>query len=766
MGQKSNGKKQVDPKAEEKSSWLADTLGYYVVNPIKYVFDGTINTISSLISSPTPVKESPKDKVTPPTITPSETLPKRKVPVIVWDDPDPQDHVDGDVALGDLQLDAMVTPGAAPLVYTPKKGHKLGVGTHKLRVQCDANDTFEAAAKEVQFTVRAARAKVAWPTPEEVVYVKGGFKLGKEQLNATVTPTSCPLTYSPAEGKALDAGVHTLRVEVTKPSPYQADAKQVSLLVKKAEAKLTWKPPAIVVAAPVVQTGGQTVMQFALTSSQLNAQCTDGESALVYSHKVGDVLPLGQTLLRVNHAASKNYGFAQSCVTLVVAASKEYGEGFEQSRKGQGFAIPLNPDVKKRWDDENTGLKKKAQSIMQAANDMSIDELIEFLDSQVDKNKDYVFNDRYPPKKNATVGKPIPYPNHIWSLGDGLVVRCKPNGDKFVNPTKLVPVPMFCIEVLKPGENPFAKSKNPQDKVAAKLSLDGELAPKGPKDTQKKHPSVPYYKPTDTVPPQNETKNKENTAHMDGTTRATHLFCRPGKLEQVIQHNDTLDIPAGTPLTAAMLGVQLAPGNGDITLKPTIGTKLKVGKDQSITITAAETSRYAKAEKTVKVNVVKAAVSLTWDTPDDMRCEEGGAKLTDLQLNAVVTPPNAGTVAYSKNKGERLLPGEYVIEAHVPATAEQEEARTQVTVTVLKGVPDITWAPPKSVKDTGTGVTLTEAHLNAVITPKHLPLVYSPPLGTRLEAGTHTLQVHTPGNAYFKSQHKQVSFTVTANKNK
>lgn len=657
-------------------------------------------------------------------------------PVIVWDDPDPCAYVDGGVVLDGTHLNAVVTPGASAVVYQPAKGAKLGPGTHQLTATVAANERFEGGSKRVTLVVRKSRVKIDWATPAPVTYVAGGHVLGEAQLNAKPSVPGCGLTYTPAKGGLLDSGVHDLSAEPSAKDKYEAAPAKVKLQVRQATPEIAWKEPTAVLASG-------TTPSFTLGDAQLNASLPKGgEGKLVYQPAKGAKLTVGSHLLMASLAESKNYEYVQRSVRLTVFDNAKKQEGYEALRGGGGFKSdptlqPLLDDVQDKWDKDEGHLKTDAQRIMAAAQDMTGDELIEFMNQQVkDQSTQYMLNDT-----NAN-GNPRKYPNHMWILPNGLQVRYKPNGDMHVNPSGTNPVPMFCVEVRNPSQTGFGED---QDDVLTKISVDGELAPKGPNDT-----GVPS-----TI-----TGSDDLISFKGGSTGATHLRCRASKLAQDIVCETSVSVPHGTPLTAELLRVRLQPGNGAITLTPASGTVLPVGKQQAVTIKAAATTRFDEATKQIKVDVVKAKPAIDWAQPDDMHFVPGGVVLGDAQLNATVVPPTAGPITYTPAKGSKLQPGTHVLTATVKASGNSEQVVASVEVVVLKGVARITWPKPQDAEAGDDGVVLGTDQLKAVAEPNHLPLIYTPAAGTRLPPGTHMLHVHTEGDASFKGATLQVPFTV------
>ena len=641
---------------------------------------------------------------------------KKLVPEIVWEAPDPVDHVSGGFKLTVQQLNASVTPGAGALVYAPALNHPLPPGTHELEVSCAATELCEAASLKVKFTVRKQRAVVTWATPAAVEYVDGGFLLTGTQLSATALP-AVDLLFEPPLNTPLAAGEHVLKVKPAKPNEVEFAEAAVTLVVKRKAAVITWSEPAAVVA------GGPT---FTLTDAQNNAVRTAGESVLTYAPPTGGTVPVGSNLLTANHAQSANYGSASRSVRLNVYANADRKSGYDALRGGGGFkpATPLNGAISAQWNADTGGIKTQAQTLMKDMQDMTGPELLTYMNNLVANPGDRQL-------------QPGAYPNYMWKLPNGLQVRYKPNGDVHVNPSGTVPVPMFCIEVRTPGVGGFSASQND---IATKVSSDGGLSPKGPGQT-----SIPAG------PGSND--------FVAGSVEATHLRCRQNPIAQTIVAPPSVDLPHGTKLSVAALGIRLEPGNGAITLNPAIDTVLPVGDNQVVAISAAATDRFAAAGPVnVVVNVKKAKPGLSWASPPDVDWVDGGYVLGDAVLKAKAEPDtHTAAIEYTPARGSKLDPGDHELQARLPATAERDEVVLKVQLHVRKAMPIITWAQPAEVTEAVGGVLLDGTLLNASAKPTAVELVYTPPAGTRLGAGVHSLRVHTKPHA----QYRQAAATVT-----
>jgi hypothetical protein len=368
-----------------------------------------------------------------------------------------------------------------------------------------------------------------------------GQLLSAEHLNAQALGGAVP-TYQGADklsvaiGAKLTAGSHTIAASTLATSTHAASTPPVSqtFAVAKGTPTLTWKTP-----AAVTLTG--TPPTFKLTAGQLNATVVDGEADLGYTPALGTALTNGTHFLRAVHPASANFKQAEISVRLLVYRSAKTKQGFETVRKGQGWAPGkgLPTDVKKRWDDDEGKVKSQGQQLMQQMQDLTVDELKDFLDKQVpDKNTDYVYQG----------GK---YPNQMWKFPNGLQVRVKPQGDAFSSE------PKFCIEIVSESIRTQGKftGKGDQNAILCKLSIDGSPSPKGPGDTN-----------LHGIGGDVETDN-----YVYGSCQATHPVCR-AKLTPQLTWAPPAPIAVGTKLEVGVqLNAVIVEGEGTLVYNPAAG---------------------------------------------------------------------------------------------------------------------------------------------------------------------------------------------------
>ena len=121
--------------------------------------------------------------------------------------------------------------------------------------------------------------------------------------------------------------------------------------------------------------------------------------------------------------------------------------------------------------------------------------------------------------------------------------------------------------------------------------------------------------------------------------------------------------------------------------------------------------------------------TISWSNPADITYP---AALTGQQLNAVVTGDGThplGAITYSPPLGTVLDAGTQTLTVNVAATGDYSAASQSVTINVLKATQTITWSDPGPIT---YGTALGPVQLNATAQG---PLTYSPPSGTKLDAG-------------------------------
>ncbi len=219
-------------------------------------------------------------------------------------------------------------------------------------------------------------------------------------------------------------------------------------------------------------------------------------------------------------------------------------------------------------------------------------------------------------------------------------------------------------------------------------------------------------------------------------------------------------IPLGTTQLSATatLGSTVIPGL--MTYTPALGTILKVGSGQtlSVTFTPTDHADFTSASDSVTINVLKATPVLTWLDPADIVY---GTALGASQLDASATflgSPLAGTFLYTPAMGTVLhAGGGQLLSAIFTAsdTADFNPGSVTTTINIQKATPAITWATPAGIT---YGTPLGWSQLDAS-TPVAGTFVYSPGAGAVPIAGSRTLSLSfTPTD---KLDYNSVAVTTT-----
>ena len=203
--------------------------------------------------------------------------------------------------------------------------------------------------------------------------------------------------------------------------------------------------------------------------------------------------------------------------------------------------------------------------------------------------------------------------------------------------------------------------------------------------------------------------------------------------------------PAAITYGTALSGTQLdatASVAGSFAYAPASGTVLTGGpQNLSVTFTPTDTTDYNDATGNVTLTINKATPTITWATPAAITY---GTSLSGAQLDA--TASVGGSLVYTPASGTVLGAGSQSLSvAFTPTdTTDYNNATGNVTLTVNKSTPTLTWATPAAIT---YGTALGGTQLNATA-PTAGSFVYAPASGTVLAAGPQTLSVtFTPTDA-------------------
>jgi hypothetical protein len=226
------------------------------------------------------------------------------------------------------------------------------------------------------------------------------------------------------------------------------------------------------------------------------------------------------------------------------------------------------------------------------------------------------------------------------------------------------------------------------------------------------------------------------TDTTDYTTASASVTLAVSQATPTIAWATPAAITYGTALTSTQLNANSTIA-GTFTYSPAAGTLLNAGQ-QTLTVvfTPTDFTDYGTASATASLTVNKATLTVNWATPAAISY---GTALGGTQLNA--TSMAAGTYAYSPASGAVLAVGSHTLTVtFTPTNAAnytRATATANVTLTVNKATPAITWATPKAITY-GTALSTTQLDASSTVAGR---FTYSPAAGTVPNVGQQTLQV-------------------------
>ncbi|MFN2456251.1 MAG: Calx-beta domain-containing protein [Pyrinomonadaceae bacterium] len=201
----------------------------------------------------------------------------------------------------------------------------------------------------------------------------------------------------------------------------------------------------------------------------------------------------------------------------------------------------------------------------------------------------------------------------------------------------------------------------------------------------------------------------------------------------------------GTPLSSQQLNAT-ANIPGTFVYNPPAGTILNAALNNNLSVhfTPNDAINYTDADKTVKINIVKAPLTITADDKQ-RRYGEANPSFTGT-INGIANGDNI-TATFDSNATSISPVGTYQIVPTLVDPDRRLKNYTQTvnngTLTIIKGVQTISWNNPASIT---YGTTLGADQLNATVTGASggtAPgaLTYTPAAGALLNAGDQTLTV-------------------------
>ena len=251
------------------------------------------------------------------------------------------------------------------------------------------------------------------------------------------------------------------------------------------------------------------------------------------------------------------------------------------------------------------------------------------------------------------------------------------------------------------------------------------------------------------------TPDSSSSATYTGATASSSITITPQSTPS-ISWTTPAAITYGTTLGAAQLNAS-ASVPGSFAYTPSQGTVLTAGSHTlSVTFTPTDAVDYTSATATVSIAVSQAIPTTSWPTPAQITY---GTALGIGQLNATASVP--GTFTYVPTAGTTLPAGMYTLgTTFIPTDAvDYSSTTTTVSLVVRQATPTIAWSTPAQI---AYGTPLSASQLNASASVPGT-LLYSPPIGSVLTAGSHTLTAtFTPADLVdYSAATASVSITVT-----
>jgi len=581
---------------------------------------------------------------------------------------------------------------------------------------------------------------IAWSTPAPIAY---GTALSTTQLRAMASVPGS-FVYTPSVGEMLPAGVHTLSVDFTPgdTAGYTTAQATVLLTVTKATPSITWAEP-----APIVY-------GTSLGAAQLNAAASV-RGRFVYDPAEGEVLTAGMQTLRVTFTPADAAGCtkaeasvplavtrAASIITWPKPASVVYGTALSAEQLNATASVPgrfsyapaagevLTAGVHSLSaaftpaDSENYATAQatvsftvtKATPILTWRKPASIAYGTALGNAQLNATASVPGKFAYIPPVGAVLAAGTHTPSVTFTPTDSTDYAT-------VQAAVSLTVTKAVSSITWPAPAPIiygtalsAAQLNATASVPGRFVYTpdaGEVLAAGT------HTLSVSFTPTDST----------DCAAVQATASLTVTQAKPTTI--------TWPVPAPISYGTALNGMQLnatAPIPGRFAYTPGAGEVLAAGTQTlSVTFTPAD-ANIPQAQASVELMVTKAAPAIKWAAPATISY---GTALSAAQLNATSLVP--GTFVYNPAAGEVLAAGTHTLSVTFTPknTANEAVTEAEVTLTVAKATPIITWQTPAAIP---YGSLLSAAQLNAsALVPGSF--VYTPAAGTVLAAGRQTLSV-------------------------
>jgi Flp pilus assembly CpaE family ATPase len=618
-----------------------------------------------------------------------------------------------------------------------------------------------AAVAHKAVEVEKETPAIAWSTPVAIAY---GTPLTTTQLRAMASVPG-KFVYTPSLGEMLAPGTHTLSVAFTPndTASYTTAQATVQLTVNKATPTIAWLAPApISYGAP-------------LSAAQCNASASiPGKYS--YQPALGEVLPAGSHTLSVSFTPADAEGFssAQATVSLTVTkatptvawaapAAIAYGTALSAAQLNATASVPGKFTYTPAADAVLTAGVQKLSAVFTPNDTTSYTTVQGSVSLTVNKATPAISWAKPAPivygtalsatQLNATSSVQGKF-NYIPGIGAVLSAGTHTPSVTFIpvdavnyNPvqgaisltvTKATPVIAWSAPAsITYGDALGAPQLNATASVPGKFVYTpaaGEILAAGT------HTLSVLFTPTDSA----------DYSSVQSSVTLTVTKAKP----TLVMWPTPAPITQGTPLSAAQLNAT-APVPGKFVYSPAAGEVLSAGTQTLSVIFTPTDSNFPPAQAAVSLTVSKATPTITWAAPASISY---GTALSAGQLNAKASV--SGSFVYAPPSGEVLPAGTHTLTATFTPrdTADVATAQAEVSLTVIKATPLITWPAPAPIP---YGTSLSTVQLNATaLVPGDF--VYTPAAGTVLTAGTQKLSVTfiPKDTADFTSSQASVSLVV------
>jgi MinD-like ATPase involved in chromosome partitioning or flagellar assembly len=625
--------------------------------------------------------------------------------------------------------------------FSADPGEVLCAGRHTLIAYFTPQDAVNYSEAEFEATLNIAKG-VPTLTWERTLQVAYGTPLDESHLNAVASiPGS--IEYTPAPGKVLPAGRHTITARFTPSDAKNYEVVEVSL------------PVTVEKAVPEVQWPSQISMAYGMPlSDRIFRISTKVEGSLTLTPSKGEILPAGTHVVHAVFvpADATNYFPVEADVPIQVA--KAYPIVTWEAPRSIGYGEELSADqlnARANVDGNFTytpTLGKKLGAGQHAISAMFIP--ADSVNYQTVQTAVQLTVEKAVPVIDWPAPEPIAYGEELSERH--LQARASVPGSFTFTPA--------AGSLLEAGVNKLTAVFTPLDtanyvstQVAVKLMVNKAI------------PALMWYDPSPIewgtplsptqlnalasvpgsfvyTPAEDERlragnhilsvtflpEDSRNYAAVETSTTITVHRATPS-----IVWNPASPILYGTPLGARQLNAE-TDIPGVFVYRPAVGAVLQAGTAQlTATFLPEDDANYAEADASVSLVVDRATPVINWRTPDPI---EYGTALDDRQLNASATI--AGSFTYMPPADSMLSAGSHRIAVlFAPEdNANYIPAETAVSLVVKKATPKITWPAPEPIM---SGNPLSVAQLNAKASVPG-KFAYIPRAGSVLPAGTHTVE--------------------------